>query len=110
MWIGSKRGCKRFHIDNVPQRLLVTYSGEGTEWLLPDAAADKSAYLNGESNEKILKFPQKKQFVTEWDIAIFKGGSQGLLHRTPDSALKNNSILLRLDHADYWKNIYNNIS
>ena len=109
MWIGSKRGCKRFHIDNVPQRLLVTYSGEGTEWL-PDAAADKSAYLNGEPNEKILKFPQKKQFVNEWDIAIFKGGSQGLLHRTPDSALKNNSILLRLDHADYWKNIYNNIS
>ena len=49
MWIGSKRGCKRFHIDNVPQRLLVTYSGEGTEWL-PDAAADKSAYLNGEPN------------------------------------------------------------
>ena len=108
MWIGSKRGCKRFHIDNVPQRLLVTYSGEGTEWL-PDAAADKSAYLNGEPNEKILKFPQKKQFVNEWDIAIFKGGSEGLLHRTPDSALKKNSILLRLDHADYWKNIYNNI-
>jgi hypothetical protein len=109
MWIGSKRGCKRFHIDNVPQRLLITYSGEGTEWL-PDAAADKSAYLNGEPNEKILKFPQKKQFVNEWDIAIFKGGSEGLLHRTPDSALKKNSILLRLDHADYWKNIYNNIS
>ena len=109
MWIGSKRGCKRFHIDNVPQRLLVTYSGEGTEWL-PDTAADKSAYLNGEPNEKILKFPQKKQFVNEWDIAIFKGGSEGLLHRTPDSALKKNSILLRLDHADYWKNIYNNIS
>ena len=59
MWIGSKRGCKRFHIDNVPQRLLVTYSGEGTEWL-PDAVADKLAYLNGKPNEKILKFPQKK--------------------------------------------------
>ena len=62
----------------------------------------KLAQLTGEADTK--------KFVNEWDIAIFKGGSQGLLHRTPDSALKNNSILLRLDHADYWKNIYNNIS
>ena len=54
MWLGSKRGCKRYHIDNVPQRLLVTYSGKGTEWL-PDDAGDKIAYLNGEPNEKILK-------------------------------------------------------
>ena len=109
MWLGSKRGCKRYHIDNVPQRLLVTYSGEGTEWL-PDDAADKIAYLNGEPNEKILKNSKKKQFVNEWDIAIFKGGSEGLLHRTPDSALNKNSILLRLDHAHYWKNVYNNIA
>ena len=109
MWLGSKRGCKRYHIDNVPQRLLVTYSGEGTEWL-PDDAADKIAYLNGEPNEKILKNSKKKQFINEWDIAIFKGGSEGLLHRTPDSALNKNSILLRLDHAHYWKNVYNNIA
>ena len=59
MWLGSKRGCKRYHIDNVPQRLLVTYSGQGTEWL-PDDAADKIAYLNGEPNEKILKNSKKK--------------------------------------------------
>ena len=109
MWLGSKRGCKRYHIDNVPQRLLVTYSGEGTEWL-PDDAGDKIAYLNGEPNEKILKNSKRKQFVNEWDIAIFKGGSKGLLHRTPDSALNKHSILLRLDHAYYWKNVYNNIA
>ena len=58
MWLGSKRGCKRYHIDNVPQRLLVTYFGEGTEWL-PDDAADKIAYLNTEPNEKILKNSKK---------------------------------------------------
>ena len=33
MWLGSKRGCRRYHIDNVPRRLLVTYNGKGTEWL-----------------------------------------------------------------------------
>ena len=58
MWLGSKRGCKRYHVDNVPQRLLVTYFGEGTEWL-PDDAGDKIAYLNGKPNEKILKDPKK---------------------------------------------------
>ena len=109
MWLGSKRGCKRYHIDNVPQRLLVTYSGEGTEWL-PDDAGDKIAYLNGEPNEKILKNSKRKQIVNEWDIAIFKGGSEGLLHKTPDTALNKHSILLRLDHAHYWKNVYNNIA
>ena len=88
MWLGSKRGCKRYHIDNVPQRLLVTYFGEGTEWL-PDDAGDKIAYLNGEPNEKILKNSKRKQIVNEWDIAIFKGGSEGLLHKTPDTALIN---------------------
>ena len=38
-WLGSERGCKRFHVDMVPYRCLVTYSGQGTE-LLPDNAAD----------------------------------------------------------------------
>ena len=29
--ISSHRGCRRYHIDNVPLRLLVTYVGQGTE-------------------------------------------------------------------------------
>ena len=40
--ISSHRGCRRYHIDNVPIRLLVTYAGQGTEWL-PDNFADKVA-------------------------------------------------------------------
>ena len=104
--VGSERGCRRYHIDNVPQRLLVTYSGEGTEWI-PDEAADKNAYLNGESNESILVNNSAKQFISEWNVAIFKGGSNGILHRTPDSALNKPSILMRLDHTKYWQAIYN---
>ena len=38
-WIGTKRGCKRYHVDMVPFRLLVTYAGQGTE-LLPNHAAN----------------------------------------------------------------------
>ena len=105
--ISSDRGCRRYHIDNVPIRLLVTYAGQGTEWL-PDNFADKIAYKNGEPNEKIIKDISAKQFIGEWDIEVFKGGPEGLLHRTPDSALNKNSILMRLDHPEFWKNIQRN--
>ena len=107
--LSSHRGCRRYHIDNVPLRLLVTYAGQGTEWL-PDEFANKRAYANGEPNERIIKDISKKQFVGEWDIALFKGGPEGLLHRTPDSALNNNSILMRLDHARFWKDIQRNVN
>ena len=107
--LSSHRGCRRYHIDNVPLRLLVTYAGQGTEWL-PDEFANKRAYANGEPNERIIKDISKKQFVGEWDIALFKGGPEGLLHRTPDSALNKNSILMRLDHARFWKDIQRNVN
>ena len=84
--LSTKRGCHRYHKDNVPMRLLVTYAGQGTEWL-PDEAVDRAAYTKGEPNELIVKDPSSKRFIDEWDIAVFKGGNGGLLHRTPDEAL-----------------------
>ena len=102
-WLGTQRGCRRYHIDNVPLRMLVTYAGQGTEWL-PDEAADRDAFRNGEPNEKIVKDKSALQFLNQWDIAVFRGGSQGLLHRTPDAALSHPSILMRLDHVSFWEN------
>ena len=55
------RGCKRYHVDKVIQRLLVTYAGQGTEWL-PNEAADIRAYLNGEPNQNIVKDINKKLY------------------------------------------------
>ena len=107
IWLSSKRGCKRYHIDNVPKRLLVTYAGQGTEWI-PDEAADREAYANGDTNENIIKNNSAKKFIREWDVAIFKGGPNGLLHRTPDVALNGPSILMRLDYAKYWDQILTN--
>lgn len=104
MWIGSKRGCSRYHVDNVRRRLLVTYDGRGTEWL-PDDAADRNAFANGEPNDKIVKDPSAKQFMGEWDISIFRGGASGLLHRTPDDALKGHSILMRLDNKVFGNSV-----
>ena len=88
----------------VPIRLLVTYAGRGTEWL-PDAAADRQAFEDGMPNKLILRDPSAIRFVDGWDVAIFRGGSKGLLHRTPDAALNGTSILMRLDRKDFWNNI-----
>lgn len=55
--LGTSRGCTRYHIDNVPIRLLVTYFGQGTEWL-PFNAESYKAYFKGQKNEKIIKIRQ----------------------------------------------------
>ncbi len=102
--IGSQRGCVRYHIDSVPLRVLVTYAGKGTEWL-PDEAANRHAYRNGEPNDKIVKDCSAIQFINQWDVAVFRGGPKGLLHRTPDAALNGPSILMRLDHPLFWDRV-----
>ena len=106
-WLSSERGCRRYHIDNVPLRMLITYAGKGTEWL-PDEVADRLAFVKGEPNEKIVRDPTALQFMKAWDIAVFRGGAKGLLHRTPDDALNGPSILLRLDHPSFWDNVLKN--
>ena len=104
-WLSSERGCRRYHIDNVPLRLLITYAGKGTEWL-PDKVADRRAFANGEPNEMIVRDPKEIQFMKPWDVAVFRGGEKGLLHRTPADALNGPSILLRLDHPSFWDNVH----
>lgn len=103
-WLGSERGCCRYHIDNVPLRALVTYAGKGTEYI-PDKAADRKAFADGAANEQIIKDPSSICFMNIWDVAVFRGGVNGLLHRTPDAALNGPSMLMRLDHASFWDRV-----
>ena len=100
-WLGTERGCRRYHVDMVPFRLLVTYAGQGTE-LLPDHAANRKAFLEGKPNEEIVEKKSALKYLNSWDIAIFRGGKCGMLHRSPDSALnRNSSILMRLDESSF---------
>ena len=103
-WLGSERGCKRYHVDSVPYRMLVTYAGQGTE-LLNDKGADRIAFVNGMPNEKIVKDKSYIEFMNQWDISIFRGGKNGILHRSPDSALNGQSILMKLDYGLFWEKI-----
>ena len=102
----TSRSCKRFHIDNVPVRLLVTYYGKGTEWI-PCNACDYSAYYSGKKNNEIIKDISAIKFMNTWDIAIFKGNKfpgngKGILHRTPDAAYNLPSLLMRLDNSSFY--------
>ena len=103
--LATQRAGQRYHIDHVPLRLLVTYYGKGTEWV-PDSAVDRLAYDSGMPNDKILTNSNARKFLNTWDIAIFRGGPDGLLHRTPDAALNTPSILLRLDHESFWDTVF----
>lgn len=102
----TSRGCKRYHIDNVPIRILVTYFGKGTEWL-PSNACNYDAYYAGKSNQQILRDNKIIKYLNPWEVAIFKGqkfniGNKGILHRTPDAALNKKSLLMRLDDSSLF--------
>ena len=103
--LATQRACHRYHIYHVPLRLLVTYYGKGTEWV-PESAVDRLAYDSGMPNDKILTNSNARKFLNTWDIAIFRGAPDGLLHRTPDAALNTPSILLRLDHESFWDTVF----
>jgi hypothetical protein len=103
-WLGTKRGCKRYHLDYVPMRLLVTYAGAGTQWI-PHEASDWNAYANGGTNDVICKDINKIETIKPWDVAIFRGREKGVLHRTPDDAMNNPSIFMRLDIAEFQKKL-----
>ena len=103
----TSRGCRRYHIDNVPIRLLVTYHGKGTEWF-PSSTCDYKAYYSGKKNEKIIINKDERKFVKPWHIAIFKGqksngGEKGILHRTPDEAINGLSVLMRIDCTEAYE-------
>jgi len=102
MRLTSARGCERYHMDYVPARLLVTYAGPGTQWIPPHAAS-LTAYENGGDNSAIAPDPGAVQTITPWDVAIFRGAPDGILHRTPPEALTQRSLLLRLDGSDFWR-------
>jgi len=70
-WLSSDRVCKKFHIDKTSFRLLVTYYGYGTEWTQHSLSEIKE--LNTSSSLNI-------KHINSWDIAIFRGGKNGIVH------------------------------
>jgi hypothetical protein len=99
--------CPRFHVDNVPCRLLTTYSGIATEWL---AHKDVNREKLGPGNDGL---PDDKSGIYHsasdicqlqcGDVALLKGerweGNEnaGLVHRSPRVGEGEHRLLLSLD-------------
>lgn len=86
--------CPRFHVDNVPLRLLTTYVGCGSEWL-PEGAIERAGL-------QLAPAPVDNiQRLQAGDVALLKGekwsGNEGagLIHRSP--AGPGPRLLLSLD-------------
>jgi hypothetical protein len=94
--LDSHRRCRRYHADSISIRTAVTYAGIGTEYI-PDTAADRDAYRDGASNADIVTDPSAVRVTKAWDVALLRGGRGGILHRTPDAALGQASVFMRID-------------
>ncbi len=82
-------GCRRFHLDNVPARLLMTLRGRGTEYgALPEAG----------DPDPVFRLPALA-------AAIFRGArwpgpeATGLVHRSPPIRAGETRLLLVVDIA-----------
>jgi len=86
--------CPRFHVDNVPVRLLTTYVGPGSDWLEEGAIEREGLHLASAPVDNI-------QQLKTGDVAVLKGekwiGNEGagLIHRSPASHQPR--LLLSLD-------------
>jgi len=86
--------CPRFHVDNVPLRLLTTYVGPGSEWLKEQASPRGELHTAQPSVDNI-------QRLQAGEVAVLKGekwqGNEGagLVHRSPPG--QQGRLLLSLD-------------
>ena len=102
--------CPRFHVDNVPCRLVTTYQGVATQWL-PHDLVDRGKLGPGSQGQ-----PDKKSglYKSEHDIreldcgdvALFKGErwegnlNAGLVHRSPEIFAGQSRLVLTLDFSN----------
>ncbi len=88
--------CRLFHIDNVRFRLITTYIGDGTQWLLP--GLEDSATTNQPTEYR--DFSQLKA----GEVGLFRGKKclrgAHVRHRSPPIAENPARLVLVIDEAD----------
>ena len=102
--------CPRFHVDNVPCRLITTYQGIATEWL-SHGNADRSKLGVGnkgkpDSQSGIYQDETDIQQLSQGDVALLKGEAwvgnegKGLIHRSPQLYDQASRLILTIDFID----------
>lgn len=92
--------CPRWHVDQVPVRLITTYTGPGSEWL-GEGAMPRQALGSPASDRYADVEPAGR--LAAGDVALFKGerweGNQlrGVVHRSPRLAQGEARLVMTLD-------------
>lgn len=99
--------CPRFHVDQVPCRLVTTYHGTATQWLANDAVnrAKLGHGSNGlpDSESGLYMKENDIQHLSVGDVVLLKGErwsgneNRGLVHRSPNIESSEPRLLLTLD-------------
>lgn len=106
----TKAMCPKFHVDNIPCRLITSYGGLGTEWLLEENI-DRSRLgrgANGLPDDKsgLLQGDNTIQQLSSQHVALLKGSGwlgnekHGLVHRSPYLSPGQTRLLLTLDFSE----------
>lgn len=101
--------CPKFHVDNVPCRLVCTYHGIATEWLPHHAVNRKKLGVgsNGLADHESGLYTDEADInrLNLGDVALLKGelwqGNEGagLVHRSPTPSNNEQRLLLSLDFS-----------
>jgi hypothetical protein len=105
--VEKRPSCPRFHFDQITCRLLLTYTGPGTEWLSEDNL-DRSKLGRGsqglpDHQSGVYLSAAAIQRVPTGAIALLKGNAWegnegfGLVHRSPDAGSEHGRLVLTLD-------------
>lgn len=101
-------GCRKFHVDYMALRLLVTYAGPGTEHVL-DPHVDRSwigqtSVDLDECNARIVPDPRHVQRAQTGDVLVLKGehfrgaSGRGAVHRSPPiESVGARRLVLKID-------------
>ena len=103
----SKAMCPRFHVDNIPARLVCTYLGNGTQWLPTDSVNhEKLGHgANGLSDDKSGLYQNADVIgqLNAFDVGILKGSAwsddktKAVVHRSCPIEPNQQRVLLTLD-------------
>lgn len=102
--------CPKFHVDNVPCRLITTFQGVATEWIAHQFVnrAKLGVGSNGKPDHESGLYQNQHDIrqLNCGDVALLKGenwqGNEnaGLVHRSPALANGERRLLLTLDFSD----------
>ena len=95
----DKPMCPRFHVDQIPCRLLITLSGGGTEWIANNDV-DWKLFDDRTNLDAPLKEKKKVNQFKAGEWSLLKGGTwqsqfNGVVHRSPH--IYENRLMLSLD-------------